>query len=290
VGVHVIQCAARRLGCWAVNIDVTLADVATQRVIGRTVLDSEDLPANFDTGTSLQLGDGNQWTVVHATPPSREEYTSTGTLLLVLRKEEPARMVDPNSIGMSMSSICDELPVPGGSPAGRAVLTVKDDLWRDIELVGPGHDDDVEACFAGIRRVQAECRSGPGFTELHVRTEPRAPLSAVDLTLDELMSAFGVEPATVHPVMIAGSGAVVADGYSIEAATGVTIYGFTTSGRVSVAGIHRSGEAAASVTRPLAALMAKHGLSLVDWRSLLRISDEAALTEWLATEPQWLWR
>lgn len=187
-----------------------------------------------------------------------------------------------------MSSICDVLP-PDGPPCGDlAPLVVKDDLWRDIELVGPGHDEAVEENFAAIRRIQAEHRAGPGFSKLHVRTEPRAPLDGVGLTVAQIAAALGA--GRRNPVTIDGYAGCIPGGFALAVRGGLVFYGFDEDAVAIVAAIDRSQGDASAAAAPLFALMSEHRLSLVDWRSCLRIDEESALAQWLREAPRRLWR
>ena len=121
------------------DISVTLRDAADGGVIARTTVPSEDLPPTFD-GTQMLEAAGTVWRVVRAEPAFREEYELVGELELTLRqveRVERADLVPGGDIHFSMSSISDRLPDIAGPLDGRTVLLVKDDLWRDVELIGP---------------------------------------------------------------------------------------------------------------------------------------------------------
>jgi hypothetical protein len=274
------------------DISVTLRDAADGAVIARTVVDSEHLPPAFD-GTQLLEAAGAVWRVVRAEPAFREEYELVGELELTLRPaadDPPVQMLPARDIHFSMSSISDRLPAIAGPFDGRSVLLVQDDLWRDVELVGPFAAEAVRANLAAIHRVQTEFRSGPGFTEIHVRTEPAAPLEGVTLTVEDLAAGLGTTTHFVRPVAIEGQG-VVRGGFALSVADGVHVYGLVdAASRVTVAGVHRTGVAGPHVAEAFAALALARGLTLVDWRAGLRTDDAAVLTEWFATPPQPLWR
>src|SRR5262249_17722311 len=122
------------------EISVTLRDAADGGVIARTVVPSESLPPAFD-GTQMLEAAGTTWRVVRAEPAFREEYGVMGELELPLRRVEGVPAYDlvapAGDIHFSMSSISDRLPDIAGPLDGRSVLLIKDDLWRDVELVGP---------------------------------------------------------------------------------------------------------------------------------------------------------
>jgi hypothetical protein len=229
--------------------------------------------------------------VVEAEPTDRAGYEAAGLLVLRLWKTgEPEPMVNPLDVKMSMSSICDELPAcePGGGTG--PVLQIKDDLWRDVELVGPGHEAAIEECFEGITRIVTECVDGMGFSELYVRREPRAPLDGVSLGMAEVSGAFSGTSHYITQLVIPTEG-MVTRGFALPLATGAHMYGTVDNGRLSIAGIHRTHAITdPAVAGALADLMRRHSLSLVDWRSRLRLREAEDLAAYFATEPQMLWR
>lgn len=274
------------------DISVTLRDAADGGVIARTVVPSESLPPAFD-GTHMLEAAGRVWRVVRAEPAFREEYELIGEVELTLRRveQEPrVEMMPARDIHFSMSSISDRLPDIAGPLDGRTVLLVKDDLWRDVEMVGPYGAAAVEENLAAIRRIQTEFRSGPGFTEIHLRTTPAEPLEGVTLTVEDLAAALGTTTHFVRPVAIEGRG-VVQGGYALSVADGVHVYGLVDSAsRVTVAGLHRTGIAGPEVATAFGALLRARSLELVDWRGGLRTDDFEVLTAWFGAPPQQLWR
>jgi hypothetical protein len=268
------------------SIEVTLIDAATGHEIARTRQAAEDLPADFLDAT-LQLA-GETWQVESAEPPFREEYVRSGALQLILRKAPPVSTIPTKLLGFSMSSICDELPCDGGPIGDGLALSLKDDLWRDIEFIGPGHEDAIEANFAAIQRIYDDHHPGPGFTQIHVRTEPRTPLTGCALTLADLSNRLAAQSR--HPVTIIGYAGCIPGGFALPLSSGLTVYGCTDNDVVTVAAIdHTMGDASAAV-ESLADLVNDLRLSLVDWRSRLRINDAETLRTWLRTPPPALWR
>jgi hypothetical protein len=269
-----------------VTVEVTFVDGATGQLIGRSTMAAEDLPEVFGPATELHIGEA-AWRVESADPETREECARSGVLRLVLRKAPPVETVQPAKLKFSMSSICDMLP-PDGAPCGnRLPLVIKEDLWRDVELVGPGHEDAVAVNFAAIRRIHTERRIGPGFFEIHLRTEPRAPLDNTGLTVAQLAAALGTEQR--NPVTIDGYAGCVPGGFALPVSGGLVVYGYENDGAAVVAGIDHSAGDASAATASLFALMSEHRLGLVDWRNCLRIDDESVLDQWLGEAPRHLW-
>jgi hypothetical protein len=271
-----------------VGIEVTLVDAASGTEFGRSVLPFEQLPNDFGAATKLSIGD-QDWRVESAEPATPELARRSGRLRLVLRKATPARYVDPNQLGFSMSSICDQLPpdVPAREDV-KGLVSVFEDFWRDIEFVGPGHDALIKANFKAIQRVYDEHRRPPGFAKVHVREEPRLPLEQARLSLRQLSAAFG-DAEEMHAVTIDGYHGVIADGYALPVGQGLTIYGRAPAGVIEVAALDCAGDASFAA-EAISALMADFGLTLVDWRSRLRIETPVVLRAWLRDIPQPLWR
>src|SRR5215475_5666807 len=75
------------MGWFSRKVQVTLIEDATGAVFATTEIPPTDLPESFEIETTLHLGDVD-WSVVHAEPPTRKEYTISGSLTLRLRKVE----------------------------------------------------------------------------------------------------------------------------------------------------------------------------------------------------------
>lgn len=69
------------------KVVLKLIDDGTGAVFATIEMPPADLPESFEIETTLHLGDAN-WSVVHAEPRTRPEYTKTGLLTLRLRKIE----------------------------------------------------------------------------------------------------------------------------------------------------------------------------------------------------------
>ena len=69
------------------KVKVTFIDDATGVVFATSKMPPANLAESFEVETTLHLGDGN-WSVIRAEPPTRKEYTRSGTLTLRLRKIE----------------------------------------------------------------------------------------------------------------------------------------------------------------------------------------------------------
>jgi hypothetical protein len=85
------------------NIEVTLIDDATGAAFASSTMPPDDLPESFAIDTTLHLGDDN-WSVVHADPQTKTEFTKSGKVTLWLRRIE---MIDPKAISFSQLDITE---------------------------------------------------------------------------------------------------------------------------------------------------------------------------------------
>ena len=64
------------MGWFSRKVAVTLIDDATGAVFATTEMPPADLPESFAIETTLHIGDAD-WSVVHAVPQTRPEYTKS---------------------------------------------------------------------------------------------------------------------------------------------------------------------------------------------------------------------
>lgn len=91
------------MGWFSRKVWVTLVDDATGRVFEATKMWPNELPESFELATTLHLGEAD-WSVVHAEPRTRDEYTKSGSLTLWLCKIE---MVATDSLMFSQVDITE---------------------------------------------------------------------------------------------------------------------------------------------------------------------------------------
>ena len=85
------------------NVLVTFIDDATGEKFAESEMPPANLPDSFAEETTLHIGD-DDWSVVHAEPMSKTEFTKSRTLTLRLRKVE---LVDPEALSFSQFDITD---------------------------------------------------------------------------------------------------------------------------------------------------------------------------------------
>ena len=91
------------MGWFSRNVVVNFIDDATGVAFAKTEMPPADLPESFEIETTLQLGEDN-WSIVHAEPKTRAEYSKSGSLTLRLRKIE---MVTAESLSFSQLDVTD---------------------------------------------------------------------------------------------------------------------------------------------------------------------------------------
>lgn len=91
------------MGWFGRKVLVTLIDDATGAAFATTKMPPADLPESFEIETTLHLGEAD-WSIVHAEPWTREEYTKSNSLTLRLRKVEK---IATEAISFSQLDITD---------------------------------------------------------------------------------------------------------------------------------------------------------------------------------------
>jgi hypothetical protein len=255
------------------KVRVTLIDEETGAPFATTKMRPDDLPESFELETVLHLGDAD-WSVVHAEPTTRPEYSKSRTLTLRLRR---VKTVDLSNILFSLPSICNRLGALGdGVLSGDECVLIEDD-WRQFELVSRSFSRDADAEIEAIRRIHEEEKADVGWRNLHVRRRLDQPI-AVPLTLKDVDQAFGGGIA-FRGVTYRGARTPIASGYSFIAADGLQCYGVAEDGHVTVLGIvqNRPSTPAARSADALTQLARRFDLDLVHWCRCVRASCDNPL-------------
>jgi hypothetical protein len=200
-------------------------------VLSTTDLPPAELPESFKIETTLHLGDSD-WSVVHADPQARPEYTKSRRLTLRLRQ---VAKVNPHDILFSLPSICDRIPAVGDGPlAGDECILAEDD-WRQLEFVSRQFAAESDAEIEAIRRIHEQERASVGWRKIHVRRLPDPPIAG-PLTRRHVARAFGAGPA-IRGIAYRGARSPIVSGYSFRAADGLECYGVEEGDRVAVLGV-----------------------------------------------------
>lgn len=250
------------------TIHVWFIDEKTGQPFAQVQSPPERLPQSFEASTTLQLGDAS-YQVVSATPSTAKEFIESGTLRLVLRKQQ-VEQVNPRNILYSLPTISEEVPfiAEGSTKQGRNTLELHEDDWRQCELVAVTLQGAVEEELRAIERIHTQHREASGFNALHVRKGVPRPLEGTWSTLQELRDALGGATQWLEGVSFMGVAGVVEGSFAAKLASGPFVYGLEREGRLSVLGLRREqrpGPAREDDARRLAALATQKGLCLVDW-------------------------
>jgi hypothetical protein len=170
-------------------VEVVFVDGATGTEIGRSKLSREQVPASFETHTTVDLGD-TKWLVDRADPARHAGVAAARTIVLTVRRLD---RLPPGDLLFSLPAICDALPAVAGAGQTAAALQIHEDDWRQVEMVSAALRDVVLAELRAIRvihdehaRHDADGRLA-GFDAVHVRAQPTRPLP-VPLPLRQLLS------------------------------------------------------------------------------------------------------
>lgn len=249
------------------DIQLELIDQATGATLAESEAQLDSLPARFEgMDTRLTLG-GQDWSVVSATPGTRDEIARAGHVRLVLAR---ITMVDPRTILFSLPTLEDTLPSTVPAAEGEEVsIRIEPDDWRQVELVAATLRAEIDLEIADIRALKAAHRQGPGFDACHVRHRLPEPLGGARIPMSAIERAIG---SRARPWALRGEPGVVRDGFAVPDAEGV-VYGVARDGLVQVLAVHGFLDDVAGKLHPLARAQ---GLLLVQWCAAvcLRAVDE----------------
>ena len=202
---------------------------------------------------------------------------------------QKARMMDPNKILFSLSTLSDDAaPIaPLKGKAGATDVTFHEDDWRQIEFFPASREQEIRQALMALAAFEREQRApGGGWKKVYVRTLPAQPVIAGTAAPDTLAKDLGVavQPGPVvnrGPDRILGR---VAHGFSLPVGRGVALYGFSDASGVPVLGAQtEDGAEDDALAHAFAKLNAKHHLILVDWRAhllLIGIAKDGSFISW----------
>ncbi len=252
----------------AATIRIEFVDAASGRPVGRTDVPRKDLPSGFGRQESVEI-EGRPYAIERCEPSEIDDLASLKSVRLFVR---PIRPVDPADILCSLPTICDPIPPVVRTACGPRVLRLHEDDWRQVELVARAHEHQVDVCLGQIRRIHRDFRKGPGFTQLHVRSEVPLPLGGLRLELAQVRPPGA---RAFDGLSYLDADGIIAAGFAFETASGLAVYGETAEGALTAFGLH--GAVAAEDAKCLAGLAGAHGLLLVDWcRAVKRAAGEIA--------------
>ncbi|HEY7093015.1 MAG TPA: hypothetical protein VH393_07540, partial [Ktedonobacterales bacterium] len=199
------------------TIRVTLIESTTGRILGRSDLPIDQLPASFETSTTLHLGD-QDWHVDKAEAGTADEFGHTGALTLTL---SPVATMDPRKILFTLPTLDATLPPLDEHvmASGSQALELHEDDWRQIEFVSAKHAREIEAELADIKTIYQNHRvdngSFLGFYEIHMRKRIPAPLDP-PLALDEVEATLGALMRSHDAISFEGAPGIVPASFAFQ--------------------------------------------------------------------------
>jgi hypothetical protein len=166
--------------------------------------------------------------------------------------------------------LCDKLPplhaaMPTDPPRG--AVRMHEDDWRQVELVANGDRLAVDREIIELRRFKVEKRSGPGWTDVYLRSNRGDSVRPLGIRLPDLLRTARAISSRDLYLDTGGALAKVRGGFAV-AAHDVTLYGHAEAdGRVASLGILMPARAALNGETRAAVLefCRAFGLFIVDW-------------------------
>jgi hypothetical protein len=194
-------------------------------------------------------------------------------LTLTLRHVPAANAADetllPRTTVFAQPTIADPLPASGAArPVDpRSVFELREDAWRQIELMSEEAFARAEAEFAPIERVVNEARVAGGYARVHARHDAREPLDGVQISIDGLRPVFKRVVQEWTTVAFVGREHAIDGGFAFRTAGDLVVYGTARDGCIECIGLRPSRERRRPLfdAPALAQLRRTHALVLVDW-------------------------
>jgi|SRR6185369_2587619 len=264
------------MGLFSRKVEVTLIDDRSGAVMAVTRLKPDALPASFFTSTTMHLGDAN-WSVVSAAPMTRAEYTKAGKLVLRLR---PVELIDPKELLFSLPTICDQLPASDGAEADGTEVALRDDDWRQFELVSETLLPILETEINAVWAIHQSARVGVGFQKVHVRSGLPQPIDDKTVPFADVQRLAGERLCL--PLRFDGAGRRVTDGFAFHLDEQHVLYGVRSGATVEILGFYPCPPPGMAGLEDLAA---RCGLLAVDWcRCVAARPGEASFTSLLVED------
>ncbi len=127
------------------KVKVTFIDETTGVSFASSNISPDDLPESFEIDTILHLGDGD-WSVIHAEPQTKTEFTKSGKATLRLQKVD---MMDPEAMSFSQLDVTERFDDNQKLSADAWITTIPlNATIEDPESAGlPSLDADSEEVY-----------------------------------------------------------------------------------------------------------------------------------------------
>lgn len=210
----------------------------------------------------MDLGE-DSWAVVEADPPFKRLFTESKSVTLRVR---PIETIGPREVLYLLPTVSDDLASSEGAEADGGEVLLREDDWRQIELVSRRRTVEIRQEFDDIRAIWADARQGPGFSRIHVRSRIPEPLAESALGLADLEELFG--PAS-FALRFHDCGHRISGGFRYDLGGNWMLYGTAREAHPRVLALAPSAERctapAPHLSEALDGLCRAHGLLLIDW-------------------------
>jgi hypothetical protein len=201
--------------------------------------------------------------------------------------EGDVRMVDPQTIYFSISTIENELPAmePLAEAPLPTDLVLHEDDWRQVEFFDESRLAEIQAMMKELAIFVAANREGDVFRNIYIRRLPPASVLPGPDAVRTLAGALGAEigPGPFLRTSSSLSGQV-AQGFNLALAGKAALYGLSGAAGIRVMGATYSNDGdRESLLRAFRTLNQRRGLILVDWRSqmiLTGLSPDGEIEVW----------
>ncbi|MFV8581004.1 hypothetical protein ACNRBH_17920 [Ralstonia pseudosolanacearum] len=201
--------------------------------------------------------------------------------------EPSAQMVDPKTIMFTMPTVAaDDIKfVVPTEESFEGAPQFHEDEWCQLEFFPRSRLAEIQRRLVEYKAFEKTHRGQHGWSNIYARRIHReAVVRGVDAA-DDIATSIGAVPRP-SPILTTTSRPVgqVKDGFTLELAGSVLLYGVRTSDGVSALGatVARDGDDA-QLTRAYITLSDKYGLLLVDWRAqqlLLSVTENGDISVW----------
>ena len=243
--------------------------------MSKTMVSANGLPTLFYPKQVITIFD-TTWEVDRAAPASSFEYLDRGSLRLFVRLPQSQQAIIP--ILHQSPTVADSVPplALGTTKAGKSILELDENDWRQVEFVSYSQKAAVEACLAKIKEVYALETAKRGFSRVHVRTELPEPLYGVNIRAAEVYDIFGESALPFGGLAFSRFASLITGGFALETNTEIIIYGQQEMGIVKALCMGASeptGRFRAQV-EALATFAIFHRLCLVDWVNTILVPPD----------------
>ena len=249
------------LGFFGTKVRVTYLDADTDAVIVAEDVNVKFLPELF-TYESVVRVKGHDCQVMRAMPRSKPEFTKEGTLLLQVRRVD---QMEPKHRVFGFPSICTDMADPSQTPANRDTLRVKEDNWRQLELISQDLMITVNNELKQIRMVKQTSAVEMGYRKYYARRRPTIPVTS-GVKLSVIATRFDALDR-IHTVTVGHQPTVIQDGFSFEVDKGCSFYGLAPHGEVLMLAIWPIGPVRMRMpaAQKVKAMAEEFRLDLIDW-------------------------